>query len=69
MATLLRGPSYCHLVHYDTVAEYRDHFEIQYCSTPLYTFDSIAVGFVPSLGGHPKPAIDGQLKTGHSGSG
>jgi hypothetical protein len=27
--------------------------------------NAIDVGFQLSLGGHPKPAIDGHLKTGH----
>jgi hypothetical protein len=34
-------------VHYDTVAEYREHFSREYCQNPIYTFDSIEVAFRP----------------------
>ncbi len=37
--------AYPSLVHYDSIDEYRCHFEKVYCSTPLKTFDGIMVRF------------------------
>jgi len=40
------------LVHYDTVAEYRAHYERIYCRGTIMTFDGIRVHFSPTNFGH-----------------
>lgn len=40
------------LVHYETAAEYRAHFERVYCRGTILTFDGIRMYFSPSKFGH-----------------
>lgn len=40
------------LVHYETVAEYRGHYENHYCRQIIRTFDNIRVFFSPASFGH-----------------
>lgn len=51
------------LVHYETVAEYRAHYERVYCRGNIQTFDGIRVYFAASKFGHmfyESTARDGQ---------
>lgn len=40
------------LVHYDTPAKYRQHYEKHYCRQKIITFDNIRVYFKPTKFGH-----------------
>lgn len=43
---------YCELVHYETIDDYRLHFERVYCRRPIRTFDGIDVRFRKSSFDH-----------------